>query len=253
MVAIEELLHRRTDLSTFVVHFTRDGGEASARHNLGTILQSLTIEARTPNGMAKNLPNIPKVVADSQRTVCLTETPLEHAWMMCQDIDGRQIKFNGYGLAFTRAFARKRGANPVWYLDMTPGSEHDWLTGSVNSLVQQAIADTTPTGAPGPGISELLDSPILQLTPFIEQMGSWGDTRKEFWWEREWRHVGDLSFTPRDIVVVFAPHTDHDDLRHQIESWDHYIRIPVFVDARWGLERMIAALAGVKDPGPFPA
>jgi hypothetical protein len=40
MATIEELLHRRTDLSTFLVHFTRDYGtpEVPARENLLSIL-----------------------------------------------------------------------------------------------------------------------------------------------------------------------------------------------------------------------
>lgn len=251
VVAIEELLHRRSDLSTFVVHFTRDSGRASARENLEAVLHSQTIEARTVYGMAKNLAATNPDVADSQRTVCFTETPLEHAWMMCQDIDYRQIRFNGYGLAFTRTFARKRGANPVWYLDITPG--HDWLTTPVNELVQQAVTNATPHEAPGPATDDLLGSPILRLTPFMEQMGAPSGVRKEFWWEREWRHVGHFGFTPQDIVVVFAPEEDHDDLLRTIESWDDYIRVPAIVDARWGLERMIAALARVRDKGPFPA
>ena len=249
MVSIEELLHRRTDLSTFVVHFTRDGIGGSARQNLEAILSSLTIEARTVYGMAKSLADIPAVAA-TQRAVCFTETPLEHAWMMCQEIDNRQVKFNGYGLAFTRTFARKRGANPVWYLDITQG--HDWLTTPVNDLLKQAVRDATPPGAPGPATAELLASPVLRLTPFIEQMGSPSGVRKEFWWEREWRHVGHFEFVPRNIVVVFAPEHDHEELRNEVESWGDYVRVPAFVDARWGLERMIAALARVKDSGEVP-
>ncbi|MCP3799759.1 abortive infection system antitoxin AbiGi family protein [Allokutzneria sp. A3M-2-11 16] len=249
MVAIESLLHRRTDLSTFVVHFTKDSGGATARQNLAAILENHTIEARTAYGMVKDRVYAPEVVA-TQRAVCFTETPLEHAWMMCEEIDNRQVKFNGYGIAFTKTFARKRGVNPVWYLDITPG--HDWLTGPVNQLVKDAEAAATPTGAPGPDTVSLLASPILRLTPFLEQMGPTQGARKEFWWEREWRHVGDFVFTSRDIVVVFAPESEHDALREEMATWPGCAAPPAVVDAKWGLERVIAALAHVRDPGPFP-
>jgi hypothetical protein len=122
MATIEELLHRRTDLSTFVVHFTKDTNNppASAAENLVSILSNLRIEARTAYGMARALAERFLEVAATQKTVCFTETPLEHAWMMCSQIDNRQVQFNGYGIAFTKTFARCWGANPVWYLDQTP-------------------------------------------------------------------------------------------------------------------------------------
>jgi len=101
--AIESLLHRRTDLSTFLVHFTRDTEmpSAAARDNLLTILRDRRLEARSSFGMAKELAEQFPAVAATQNTVSFTETPLEHAWMMCSDIEGRRIRFNGYGLAFT--------------------------------------------------------------------------------------------------------------------------------------------------------
>jgi hypothetical protein len=106
MPAIESLLHRRTDLSTFLVHFTRDTltPSAAARDNLLTILRDRRLEARSSFGMAKELAERFPAVAATQNTVSFTETPLEHAWMMCSDIEGRRIRFNGYGLAFTKGF-----------------------------------------------------------------------------------------------------------------------------------------------------
>ena len=53
MPTIESLLHRRTDLSTFLVHFTRDTPtpSAAARDNLLSILGSQRLEARNTYGM----------------------------------------------------------------------------------------------------------------------------------------------------------------------------------------------------------
>lgn len=254
MATIEELLHRRNDLSTFVVHFTRDTPPSSAYDNLLSILKTWQLEARNTYGMAKTLADRFPEVAATQRTACFTETPLEHAWMMCSDIDNRDIRFDGYGVAFTKTYARRRGANPVWYLDITP-TGRDWLTNPVNQMVQEAVQASTPPGAPAPDPARLSEAPILRLTPFIEQMGPLtSGRRKEFWWEREWRHVGDLHFTPNDIVVVFAPVTAHEVLRSALAADPNYVgRMPRLIDASWGLERMIGALAGVTDLGPFPS
>jgi hypothetical protein len=171
--------------------------------------------------------------------------------MMCTDIEGRSIQFNGYGMAFTKAFARSRGVNPVWYLDITPG--HNWLTNPIKQLVDDAARTATPAGATEPDPMTLTTAPILQLAPFIDQMGNPSGTRKEFWWEREWRHVGHLQFAATDLVVVFAPEHEHDSLRGSLARHRGYeAAIPRFVDAQWGLERMIGTLVGVSDLGPFP-
>jgi Putative abortive phage resistance protein AbiGi, antitoxin len=258
MATIEELLHRRTDLSTFLVHFTRSYNRRSARNNLVSILRDRRIEARNVYGMADQLVRRFPAMAEDQKTVCFTETPLEHAWMMCRNIEGRSVQFNGHGIAFTKTFARRRGVNPVWYLDQTRG--HNWLTSPVRGLLDRAVEDATPPRATTPDIERLAAAPILRLTPFIEQMGNPSGTRKEFWWEREWRHVGDLSFSTDDIVVVFAPEDEHDDLRARLSKRPRFASrtpaiassMPAFADAQWGLERMIGALADVADLGPFP-
>lgn len=52
-MTIEELLHRRGDLSTFLVHLTRAGMGFTARQNLLSIIAEGVIEARTPLGMAR--------------------------------------------------------------------------------------------------------------------------------------------------------------------------------------------------------
>ena len=253
MPTIESLLHRRTDLSTFLVHFSRDTEmpSATARDNLLSILRSQRLEARNTYGMAKDLAAKFPEVAAAQNTVCFTETPLEHAWTMCADIEGRSIRFNGYGLAFTKAFARRQGVNPVWYLDITPG--HDWLTNPIKQLITEAVRTATPDGATDPSPVTLASAPALQLTPFIDQMGNPSGIRKEFWWEREWRHVGDLRFAAKDLVVVFAPEHEHGTVRDSLaEDPDYEAVMPKLMDTQWGLERMIATLAGVSDLGPFP-
>jgi hypothetical protein len=45
---------------------------------------------------------------------------LEHIYSMFAEIEGRQVRLEPYGVAFTKMTARRLGANPVWYVDMTP-------------------------------------------------------------------------------------------------------------------------------------
>lgn len=229
MATIEDLLHRRGDLSTFLVHLTRgtDGGGPSARENFLSILSAGCIEARTALGMAKD-----QVAPIDQRVVCFTETPLEHAWMMCQTIEGREHSLSEYGFVFAKRWARSRRVNPVWYLDITPG--HDWLTVPINSLIDKAVE--------GADVAE-----IFKIAPFIEQMGPTcqGRSRKEFWWEREWRHRGNFAFHSSDLVAMFAPEQEHQELRIALTGLTRTSDRTPLLDPRWGMERMIAELAGV--------
>ena len=250
---IEDLLHRRTDLSTFLVHLTRDVGKRSAQENLVSMIDAGVIEAVTPMGMATSLDKHLGDGPATQRAVSFTETPLEHTWMMVRDIENRQQAFKPYGLVFSKTTCRRKGCNPVWYLDITKG--HDWLTTPVNDLVDRARKDSrTRLGTTRSDVLE--QQSILRLTPFIEQMGNPAGLRKEFWWEREWRHAGDFGFTPRKAVAVLAPESEHEDLTDEIADLDtrwERRRVPL-LDPSWGLERMIAALARIDpdDAGPWP-
>jgi hypothetical protein len=232
---IEDLLHRRTDLSTFVVHFTRDSETGkTSKDNLLSILKAGKLKALNTYGMAARIAEKFPDVADTQRTVCFTETPLEHAWMMCRPIAGRGIQFDGYGLAFTKTFARSRGVNSVWYLDISQRGR-DWLTQPVNRLVDAAVASATDDDTGVVDGSALAEEDILLLTPFIEQMGPITNGRKEFWWEREWRHVGDFRFEPEHIVVAFAPENQHARLQARLRrTTDEDHDGLTFVDVNWG-------------------
>jgi hypothetical protein len=66
--------------------------------------------------------------------------------------------------------------------------------------------------------SALAEEDILLLTPFIEQMGPTTNGRKEFWWEREWRHVGHFRFEPEHIVVAFAPEDQRASLQAKLRK-----------------------------------
>lgn len=256
---IKDLLHRRNDLGTFLVHLTKDGPDGPAFNNLLDILFDRRIEARTAMGVALKFAENDQALADTQKTVCFTETPLEHIWMMCEEIEHREVNMQPYGLVFTKTWARREGANPVFYMDQTPG--HDWLTKPVNLMLEAAAAgQAVDKDLAGNWVTvPLSDAPVAKIAPFIEPMGKFNVLR-EWWWEREWRHVGDLAFSWDDIVVVLVPegeqqtfHTAFEARRvdEDIEAPDRALR---YLDPRWGQERMIAALADIPaaNIGPFP-
>lgn len=233
---INELLARRTDLSGFVVHLTRKWDhEHSPRGNLRSILKSQIIEARSPFGPAVQLlqrkggPDL-----QSQNCVSFSETPLEHLYCLTQRIVKKRFNLSSYGLAFTKMTARRRGANPVWYVDITPA--HDWLMNPINKLIEKDVKRR----------KKFRNSPLAQVAPFIEQMGSglgrsgYG-YRKEFWWEREWRHRGNFRFDLHDVALGLAPQGRINEFESFTEKLGR--KIP-FVDPKWNLERMVAHLSG---------
>src|SRR5262249_25273550 len=121
---IKEIVGRRTDLSTFLVPLTK-GDNPSA--NLTSIIDSRKIEARNNVGHAKDKTFNPPEI-NSQKVVCFTETPNEFINLLVQEIEEREFSLKPYGIAVPKLLARKRGLNPVWYIDIPPG--HEWLTNS---------------------------------------------------------------------------------------------------------------------------
>ena len=227
MVEIDELLSRRTDLSTFVVHLTRAEGNEDGRMRLESILSSHRIEARTAYGHARKRVENNATALASQQVVCFTETPLEHLHLLIKDIENRQFKLAPYGLAFTKKRVRQLGANPVWYVDMTPG--HDWLTVPLDTIVKTAIE-----------AGNFETSNIAKIAPFIEQMGTQpGNYCKEFWWEREWRHRGDFDLPTRFIGL--CPEAEAPELSTLAGGLGYQA---VWLDPIWGLEEIIGHLAG---------
>lgn len=230
---IDEIISRRSDLGTFLVHLTREANGRTARDNLKSMLVSNRIDALTPMGAAVPQLRAAALPIDTQKTVCFTETPLENTHLLIGEIEGRQIQFGPYGIAVPKKMGRADGINPVWYLDITPG--HTWLTNSVNHLVDVAIAAGTFTG-----------SDIERLAPFIEQMGTGVGLdghryKKEFWWEREWRRVGNYHFPHR--ILLLCPEEEFPDFIAHVEAQPYGPRV-TYLDPRWGIEQIISRTSG---------
>jgi hypothetical protein len=242
--SIRNVLERRNDLSTFVVHFTRDSGGASAAQNLKSIIAARRLNASSPLGWAKDEDNPTDPTKQSQRVVCFTEAPLEHLHTFVREIEYRTVQMKPYGLAFTKLWARSEGINPILYVDMTPGA--DWaLKDAVEAMVN---------GAKGSGFH---DTPAAVIAPFMEQMGTWPNSQKEFWWEREWRHRGNLDFLLEDVAVWLCPEDEIAEftklIREETGTPDEPTGTPACIDPRWGLEHILLHILGRgHDVTPFP-
>ena len=216
----QELLERRGDLSQFLIHLTRTGDlkldkdihglsqdsvvQVSARQSLESIIRSRRIEARTAfgyfnykvpfkraNGVVLNQNS--NVRRDWLRAACFTETPLDHVHLQMQEIYGRQLHFAPYGLAFREAVVRGANGNPVFYVQTT------------NQNIRTAF-DLLATNP--------LASQFKAMMPLVEGFGPpWftrytGPSEIDFRWEREWRVVGDFSFSLTDVAFGFCPHLE---------------------------------------------
>ncbi len=237
MPHIREILHRRTDLSTFVVHLTRASETHTALEVLADIAASHWLRAGRAFGWAKDHDDPASLPARSQRTVCFSETPLEHIHLLLGPMDPpREVVMESYGVAYPKMLARSLGINPVWYVDKTPG--RDWVTAhALDAILASVLTDMALTG------KSIDVYEAARLFPFFDFMGTWPSTggRKEFWWEREWRCVGDV-FVQEPGVIWLCPEDKIGDLvalsGRPIDPW---------IDPRWGLEAIIAHLARIPE------
>jgi hypothetical protein len=242
----QDLVSLRSDLSTFLVHLTRDQGTETAKQRFINILKQRKILARSPFGPAVERLKAKGQSSDSQRCVCFTETPLEYTHLLLEQIENRDCHFGPYGIAITKKQGRSEGVNPVWYVDSSPG--HHWMMNDISAIIDTHLKSKEPYEKYG----------FAKLTPFIEQMGSGshaqgGGYKKEFWWEREWRHRGDFGLPPKFIVL--CPFKEVREIRDAVnQGLQEPKRLEAsFIDPRWGLEKIIGHLAGfdIEDLGPF--
>jgi Putative abortive phage resistance protein AbiGi, antitoxin len=174
------------DMSEYVVHFTADTDDGSAERNLHAILTAGQLRLG-PNrfGAARRL----DALGDSQRSVCFSEIPLGF-------LDRLVERRSRYGIGFSQDLILAAGGARVWYVDKdTP------VARAFDRLLQR---DIDPWNG---------ESPLWNLTPFVDFPGDYGDTMYRFEWEREWRVPGNFTFTIEDVAFLLVPEDEHDALR----------------------------------------
>ncbi len=214
MITKDQLLQMRGDLSPFLIHLTRTGSVRinkdiypmaktdrlmlDAKLSLESIIKDKMIKARSPYGYFNFKVNIKR--ADGSFTnpgslvdrkwlvsVCFTETPVDHVHLQCQEIVGRQLHFQPYGLAFFEDSVRRNGGNPVFYVDT--------LNQDIRTAWDQI--PTLPNCSNFKGIMPLVEGFGPPLYTYQKQL-----TPKEidFRWEREWRIAGHFKFDFSDVA-----------------------------------------------------
>lgn len=209
----EQLFEKRGDLSPFLIHLTRSGDlkldkdifslpkdrvvQIDARKSLESIIQKRRIEAvsafgyfnflvpwKSPDGRyQKNTSSLVK--RDWLRSVCFSETPLDHIHLHMTQKHGGINNYRPFGLAFFENFIRSKNGNPIFYVQTT----NQLLRDSFDKLAINPLA---------------VD--FKNTMPFIEGFGppwypkQYGPKEIDFRWEREWRVSGDLSFTLSDVA-----------------------------------------------------
>lgn len=215
-----ELLEKRGDLSQFLIHLTRTGDlklakdiyslprdqvvQIGAKASLEAIIKTRRIEARSAFGYftykvpmvrydGRKLNPNSLVKRDWLRAACFTETPLDHIYLQTQKIYGRQLHFEPFGLAFKEQVVRGANGNPVLYVQTTNQNIRNALDAvAVSPLAHQFKPMMPLFDGFGP--------------PWFQRPG--GPTDIDFRWEREWRVVGDFSFSESEIAFGLCASND---------------------------------------------
>ncbi len=239
----------RSDLSNFLIHLTKNGSyeeyrpfpanpgshlfgpsaTLNAEDSLRKILTNATgpaILARAPFGHFKfnidvGFKKRGGIPLDWLKCVCFSEAPLRELksfYTATQDPRNSSLKHNKYqkfGIGFSTEFVRSKKGHPVFYFD----SRRDDIVAALDSI---------PTG-------ESL-SHWKPLLPLFEQYGPKlhiQDKREiDFRWEREWRAIGDFTFTFSEVAFGLCPEEKISDFKNLVNN-----SFP-FIDPDWTADKL---------------
>jgi hypothetical protein len=207
-----------TDISDFVIHLTRGGPSRDDLRSMFGIYADRVLRPGETFGIGRKRCPDP----DSQLAVCFSEIP-PGEWARLEERRGTK-----YGIAFRKRLLISRGAGPIWYV--WKGSPQ-WL--ALHRLMEAASTD--------------VDADIWKLTPLIDAPGEYGHSRRYFFeWEREWRHVGQFAFEPKDVAFLLIPEDRHADAREFFEFVHRDNTGPAYlcpyIDPSWDRDTVMSAL-----------
>jgi len=204
------------DMSDYAVHFTKDIEGATAYANVMSILWDGLLKAINPFGMGRK--KAPEIA--SQNVCCFSEVPLHLLKRIAE-------KRSPYGIGFKKQFLVSTGANPILYAYKSSA-----LESALSSL-------SDPTNA-------TMGHPIWAVTPFVDVPGDYNGKPFHFEWEREWRHVGDMKFAPKDVACLIIPEQFHAKARRFFKDAIKQHTGPgylcPYVDATWNVDKVHKAL-----------
>lgn len=246
---MQAIYDKRSDLSTFLVHLTRDHEDGTtAQQAFKRILQNkpFCLEAKSPVGLFCRHAHDPANFIDEERrstfeellkVVCFTETPLDqikHFIEVPLENEQFQIKYSEYGFVFSREFIQRNGGNPCHYICT---AENDSMKSIYIELFEDLKKKEQWTCK---NLDRLPKSAIFRIFPFVNIFGRGGKQKKliDFYWEREWRiPKKEFTFNAEDVILALCPESEIDDYRKQYPTIK-------FVSPKWSLQRIIQSLAG---------
>jgi Putative abortive phage resistance protein AbiGi, antitoxin len=205
-----------TDMSNYVVHFTKQVKKRSAYDNMLSILHGGQITAKKPFGIAfKEAPDL-----ETQKAVCFSEVPL-HQLSRIAD------KRSQYGIVFKKDFVIHRHGNPILYA---------YKDGQLNQTIRAMMR----AGKNDP------KAKVWGMTPFVDAPGAYLKGTYFFEWEREWRKVGDFKFSVDDVECLIIPEKLHSAAASFFETAKEENLGPSyecpFIDPYWSRKKVKKAL-----------
>ena len=220
--SVEEFLNKKRDFSSFLVHLSKDSVETngnsrmSAKEVLNSILAEQTLRAYNPYCLFNDkLESESDSLQEKFRVVCFTGTPIHQIDLLLKKVYGRHSTFEPYGLVFKKEYIKKCGGNPVFPID---GS-------LLLTLLQQLYDDAIKTGCLGR---------VNRLLALVSKCNGTMD----FYWEREWRIVGNLEFNLSDIYCGLCNEED-------IAYFENKYAPAKFISPHWGISNILDKLMNI--------
>ena len=216
-----QFLNQKPDYSEFLVHLTRRRDDAAAWQVLAEILEASEVRGLGPHCLFnENISELPSGEKSRFNVACFSECPLETIGNLVQEVSGRQVQLEPYGVFVAKELVKEERGNPVLYVNW-PASDKffdlwELLVAQKNWWI------------------------LNDIMPFVSIVKDGHD----FHWEREWRIPGGLKIAPDSVPLVVCPETHIGLVQNRLRNTGHgdWLRVP-FVDADWRPERIVQELS----------
>jgi hypothetical protein len=206
----EDFLDKKRDYSPLLVHLTKSDEVFFGKEIFENILNQKSLSAYKHNCFFSPAINQQESSFQNKfKVVCFTETPIDQIHMLFYEGSWKQIKFEPYGLVFTKEFIRSKGGNPALY--MSRDIAYPLWNFYYNNCTDE----------------------LCRLLALINRY----DENFDFHYEREWRIVGNLFFELTDVYCGLCPNAD-------IPQFEEKFPPIKFIDPSWGINRILDKLVG---------
>lgn len=180
------------------------------------------------------------LLVDAERPLSSNESYEPEAVCLCDipvgDLAIHIRKYSPFGLSFPKTYLAERGATPIFYiagdarLDAPDGSktradrfdrmarEHHALRDEAASLAEHADERVRAFARRVEAYAHFLDFEVYSYAKFFSYPTR-EDAAENFYMEREWRLLGSLRFSLRDVRRVILPEAYAERLRQDVPEY----------------------------------